>query len=125
MRPTTLFQAGALAAGLAVVIGAFGAHALHDLLVATAREDTFETAVRYQMYHALALLALGLAGEHIRPSTLTWVGRLFVAGILIFSGSLYLLCLLQMPILGAVTPLGGVCFIVGWAMLLLRFKPKA
>lgn len=125
MRPTTLFQAGALAASLAVVIGAFGAHALRDLLVATAREDTFETAVRYQMYHALALVVLGLAGSSIRPSTLSWVGRLFIAGILVFSGSLYLLCLLQLPVLGAITPIGGVCFITGWGLLLFRFKPKA
>jgi uncharacterized membrane protein YgdD (TMEM256/DUF423 family) len=120
MRSTTFFRAGALVAGLAVAIGAFGAHALQNLLLATGRADTFDTAVRYQMYHALALLFLGLAAAHYPQKILLWVGRLFIAGIIIFSGSLYLLCLLQLPILGAITPIGGVCFISGWLLLLLN-----
>jgi uncharacterized membrane protein YgdD (TMEM256/DUF423 family) len=125
MNSIQLFRTGALAAGLAVAIGAFGAHALQDLLIATGREDTFETAVRYQMYHALTLVVLGLAGGHLRTDTLAWVGRLFTVGMVIFSGSLYVLCLLQLPVLGAVTPLGGVCFIAGWGLLLFRGKSKA
>ena len=125
MRPTTLFRLGALLAGLAVVVGAFGAHALQDLLIATNREATFESAVRYQMYHALALLVLGLAGDRIPASARGWVGGLFLVGVLLFSGSLYLLCLLQLPWMGAITPIGGLCFIAGWVLLALRARLSA
>lgn len=107
-------RAGALFAALGVLAGAFGAHLLEDVLTAE-RLDTFEVAVRYQMYHALALVGLGLFSERMvsRKS-----GYLFIAGILIFSGSLYVLILTDTPWLGAITPIGGVAFIAGWAVLL-------
>lgn len=107
---------GAIAAGLAVAFGAFGAHGL-KALVTPERLQTFETAVRYQMYHALALLFLGwLTAQHKTP-VVTWAGYFFVAGIVIFSGSLYLLVLTDTPWLGAVTPFGGVAFISGWSLV--------
>ena len=107
-------RAGAVCAALGVIAGAFGSHLLEDMLT-TERLATFEVAVRYQMYHALALLGIGFSktGMKYRVS-----GYLFIAGILIFSGSLYLLTLTDTPWLGAVTPLGGVAFIAGWGWLL-------
>lgn len=110
--PPTLFYA-ALLAGSAVALGAFGAHALKNILEPKYLE-IFETAVRYQMYHALALLALGLAGWKGRSSL--WL----LAGTLIFSGSLYLLAFTRVDILGAITPIGGILQIVGWGMLALE-----
>lgn len=109
--------AGAVFAGLAVVFGAFGAHALADRLTPD-RLGVFETGVRYQMYHALALLAVAWIGAQVPSWQATGAGYLFVAGIVIFSGSLYLLVLTDTPWLGAITPLGGVAFIVGWALLI-------
>ncbi len=106
---------GAVFAAIAVAAGAFGAHALAER-VTPERLQTFETAVRYQMYHALALLACGLLGEVWRQS-LDAAAWLFTAGILIFSGSLYLLVLTDTAWLGAITPIGGVAFISGWIAL--------
>lgn len=110
------FVLGALSACLAVSLGAFGAHALKgrlgpDLLA------TFEVGVRYQMYHALGLLAVAWA--HTRwPGTATLAaGWLFVVGTLLFSGTLYLLALTGTRWLGAITPIGGVAFLLGWLCL--------
>jgi uncharacterized membrane protein YgdD (TMEM256/DUF423 family) len=119
----------ALAAGalgfLGVALGAFGAHALSERL--EPRDlDIFETAVRYQMYHALALLALALVLDRWSGTLGTWAGWSFLVGILVFSGSLYVLVLTGQRWLGAVTPLGGVALLVGWALLiahLLRSNP--
>ena len=108
---------GAALAGLAVAAGAFGAHGLRSLVVPE-RLVTFETAVRYHFYHALGLMVVGLLAE--RAGGLGAVGALFLAGIAVFSGSLYLLVLTDTPWLGAVTPLGGVCFLAGWALLVWR-----
>ncbi len=110
---------GSLSGGLAVLLGAFGAHALRARLTSV-QLTNFETGVRYQMYHALALLAVGLLMLN-RPgaSLLAVSGWLFAAGTILFSGSLYLLALSGQRWLGAVTPLGGLAFIAGWACLLL------
>jgi uncharacterized membrane protein YgdD (TMEM256/DUF423 family) len=110
------FGLGALSALLAVAAGAFGAHALRSRLV----PDTlvvFETAARYHMYHALALLAAGWAVARWPGGAAVTAGWLFVAGTVIFSGSLYLLSFTGQRWLGAVTPLGGLAFILGWAAL--------
>jgi uncharacterized membrane protein YgdD (TMEM256/DUF423 family) len=113
------FLLGSLSGGLAVALGAFGAHALKarmtpDLLT------TFETGVRYQMYHALAMLAVALAMTQIpAASLLNAAGWLFLAGTLLFSGSLYLLCFTHKRWWGAVTPFGGLAFIAGWICLVL------
>ncbi len=112
----TFFVLGALFAALGVGLGAFGAHALRAALPA---EDlaTFEIGVRYQMYHALALIAVAWASTEWPSSALTIAGWAFVAGIVIFSGSLYVLVLSGQRWLGAVTPIGGVSLIVGWVLL--------
>lgn len=108
--------AGALFAGVGVAAGAFGAHALGDR-VTPARLETFETGVRYQMYHALALLLTGWIATAWTGWQIDAAGWLFLAGIVIFSGSLYLLVLTDTSWLGAITPLGGLAFIAGWIML--------
>ena len=109
------FGLGALFAGLGVALGAFGAHALRDGLDDRARE-VFETGVRYQMYHALALFGIGtLAAATPLPRRWLNVAALaFCAGILLFSGSLYALALGAPRWLGAITPLGGTLFMIGW-----------
>ncbi|MBL7977846.1 MAG: DUF423 domain-containing protein [Bacteroidetes Order II. Incertae sedis bacterium] len=106
---------GALLAGIAVAAGAFGAHGLKNM-VTPERLQVFEIGVRYQMYHALALLLLGWMMRSVQVD-LTLVGWLFIAGIALFSGSLYVLVLGNFPRLGMVTPLGGVAMIAGWVLL--------
>ncbi len=102
---------------LAVAMGAFGAHALKSRLDAYAL-GVYETAVHYQFYHSLALLAVGvIALSQPQAALLKTSGWLFILGILVFSGSLYLLSLTGVRWLGAVTPLGGLAFIGGWACL--------
>ena len=112
------FGLGATSAFIAVAAGAFGAHALRarlspDLLA------TFETGARYQMYHALALLAAAWATARWPGSLIQWAGWLFVIGTVLFSGSLYALALSGVRWLGAVTPFGGVAFLGGWVCLVL------
>jgi uncharacterized membrane protein YgdD (TMEM256/DUF423 family) len=107
---------GALSGLLAVGAGAFGAHALRERL-APDMLAVFETGARYQMYHALALLAAGWAAGRWPGSATLAAGWLFVAGTVVFSGSLYLLTLTGQRWLGAITPLGGLAFIAGWAAL--------
>lgn len=106
-------------AGLAVALGAFGAHALKSVLEVTNRMETFETGVKYQFYHALALLVLGLLMQKFDHRMFTWAGYSFVAGIILFSGSLYILSLSGVTKWGAVTPLGGIAFIIGWITLII------
>lgn len=99
-----------------VAAGAFGAHALRDRLTPQAL-GTWETAVRFQMYHGLALLAAAWAAERWPGPAAFWAGWLLFGGVVIFSGSLYLLALSGVRWLGAVTPLGGVLLLAGWASL--------
>jgi len=110
------FAIGSLSAFLAVGLGAFGAHALKNRL-GVELLASFEVGVRYQMYHALALLAVGWACTRWPGAMLIASGWLFVAGTLLFSGSLYLLAFTGQRWLGAVTPFGGAAFLVGWASL--------
>jgi uncharacterized membrane protein YgdD (TMEM256/DUF423 family) len=118
-----LIAAGILGA-LAVCIGAFGAHALKPMLVASGRFDTFETAVRYQFYHVFALLATGILMGQFISAKLKTAALFFVLGIVIFSGSLYVLCFTGIGVLGAITPLGGVLFVLGWSFLVLGIVNK-
>jgi uncharacterized membrane protein YgdD (TMEM256/DUF423 family) len=119
MKSDQLFAAaGALLAAAAVIIGAFGAHALRARLSADLF-GIFETGARYHMYHALALFAVAWACSRHPGSLFELAGWLFVAGIGLFSGSLYLLALTGTRWLGAVTPLGGVSFIAGWLALFI------
>jgi len=115
------FQLGALLAGVAVAAGAFGAHALRARLEPRDLE-IFETAARYQFYHALALIVVAWAVERWPGPFAETAGWLFLAGIVLFSGSLYALVLTNTRWLGAVTPLGGVSFMAGWVCLLLAAR---
>jgi uncharacterized membrane protein YgdD (TMEM256/DUF423 family) len=114
-----VFAAGSLLAGLGVALGAFGAHALKASLSAKMLA-TFETGVRYQMYHGLGLLTLAWAIGRWPERRLVPAAWLLVAGTVVFSGSLYLLVLTGMRWLGAVTPIGGVTLIAGWALVAWR-----
>jgi len=111
------FGFGVAFAFIGVVLGAFGAHALRDKLEPRMME-VFETGVRYQMYHALALIATAWAASQWPGSTVTMAGCFFIGGIVIFSGSLYALTLSGVRTFGAITPLGGVGFLAGWLCLL-------
>ncbi len=116
-----LVVAGAILAGVGVAAGSFGAHGLKDVLEATGRADNWETAVRYCMYHALAVLVVGLAAASGRVEAgrtpLLAAGWCFVAGTVVFSGCLAVLAVSGLRILGAIVPIGGVLFLVGWALL--------
>ena len=110
------FGLGAVSAFLAVAAGAFGAHALRDA-VPPDRLEVWETAARYQMYHALGLLVVAYLAAQKDARAARLAGWLFVGGTVLFSGSLYLLAVSGITWLGAVTPLGGVAFLVGWLAL--------
>jgi len=115
-----ILLAASLLGALTIALGAFGAHGLKDL-VDQRWIDSFNTGVRYQMYHVLALLWLGSTGR-IKEKTKQWVGRLWVVGILFFSGSLYAMTLLEaadtsLAFLGPITPFGGLLLILGWVRL--------
>jgi uncharacterized membrane protein YgdD (TMEM256/DUF423 family) len=107
---------GAASAFLAVAAGAFGAHALRSRLTADLLA-VFETGARYQMYHALALLGAAWMADRWPSGQIAWAGVCFVVGTVLFSGSLYALALTGQRWLGAITPLGGVAFLLGWLLL--------
>ena len=107
-----LAAAGALLA-LATVLGALGAHTLKAHWSAQ-RLDVYDTAVRYQFYHSLGLLAIGLALRWVEAPALRWAALLVIAGVVLFSGSLYALTLGAPQLIGVVTPIGGLALIVGW-----------
>jgi uncharacterized membrane protein YgdD (TMEM256/DUF423 family) len=117
----TFFGLGAVSALVAVAAGAFGAHALRARLTPEYLA-VFETAARYQMYHALGLLAVAWAVTRWPASLAAWAGWLFVAGTVLFSGTLYGLALTGARWLGAITPLGGVAFLAGWICLALAVR---
>ncbi len=117
---------GGMAALLAVALGAFGAHGLKQVVDAAA-VTIFDTGVRYQFYHALALLLLGLLVSPRASRRLVYAGYCFLAGIVFFSGSLYLLAIqdwlgVSLRWLGPVTPLGGLLFIIGWVLFILSIR---
>ena len=128
MHKTFLKTAASLGA-LSVILGAFAAHKLKELL-ASGDLSVFETAVRYQFYHVFALTAVGILYANFPSAKMRWAGYLFIAGIILFSGSLYLLCYLKysqatgLGWIGAITPLGGAAFIGGWGMLFLAIGKK-
>jgi uncharacterized membrane protein YgdD (TMEM256/DUF423 family) len=112
----TFLLLGALAGFIGVALGAFGAHGLRNRLSADMLA-VFETGVRYQMYHALAILIVALAAARLDGWLIRAAGWLFTGGIVLFSGSLYALALSGVTVLGAVTPIGGLAFLAGWACL--------
>lgn len=110
------FVSGAIAAFVGVALGAFGAHSLRTKL-SPDMLAIFEVGVRYQMYHALGLLAVAWAITRWPEAGLNGAGWAFIVGIVVFSGSLYLLTLTDARWLGAITPIGGLAFLAGWAIL--------
>ncbi len=124
-------QYAAILGALSVILGAFGAHALKKLVEADT-VATFETGVRYQFYHTFALLAVGILYRRMPGKVMEWAGIFFISGIVLFSGSLYLLTYFNatetvgLQGIGAITPLGGLCFIAGWICLFIQsLKPGA
>lgn len=111
---------GACLCFFAVAIGAFGAHALADVLLANQRADTFELANRYQFYHGLALLMIGVLPLTMHIRALNGVVWMLLLGTVVFSGSLYCLSLTNIGVFGAITPIGGVLLLVAWAILIYR-----
>jgi uncharacterized membrane protein YgdD (TMEM256/DUF423 family) len=116
---------GSLLATLGVILGAFGAHVLKTRL-SPENLQVFETGVRYQMYHSLALILLFIIGQKINSSYINYSGWFFVVGIFLFSGSIFLLATRELlgieswkSFLGPITPFGGMCFILGWIFLFL------
>lgn len=117
-------RTGAVLAALAVILGAFGAHVIKEKVTAEVLA-IFETGVRYQVYHSIALMITGILYMQFRGNAILWAGRLFRAGIILFSGSLYMLCDLKargvenLSVAGIITPLGGAAFIAGWIFLVI------
>ncbi len=111
------FLLGAISAGLGVAIGAFAAHGLRGRIT-DEMLAVFETGARYQMYHALALLAVALASARWPGPALSGAGWCFVVGTILFSGSLYALSVTGVRVLGAITPLGGLAFLAGWILVI-------
>ena len=118
MNPTAklFLSIGAISGALSVMLGAFGAHGLKDKLSEKMLVN-YMTGVEYHFYHTLALLAVGLLALHFQSRLLTASGWAFTIGILIFSGSLYVLAMTGITKLGAITPIGGLAFIIGWILL--------
>jgi uncharacterized membrane protein YgdD (TMEM256/DUF423 family) len=122
-------KTAAILGALSVALGAFAAHTLKGTVSSYALE-IFETSVRYQFYHVFALLAVGILYKEFPNKTILWSGRLFIAGIILFSGSLYILAAIKAAVqpgynwIGAITPLGGLCFILGWIFLFAGCKSK-
>ncbi|HWZ49573.1 MAG TPA: DUF423 domain-containing protein [Herbaspirillum sp.] len=116
MNERQLILAGAINMFIAVAAGAFGAHGLKQILSAEMLA-IWQTAVTYQMAHALGLLAVALLLPRLQSGLAAWAGRSMLTGIVIFSGSLYVLALTGIRMLGAITPLGGVAFLLAWGLL--------
>ena len=122
----SFLKIGSLLGALTVIFGAFAAHAIKSRVNAETLA-VFETGVRYQMYHVFAILLVGIVYKEFPFKSMIWAGNLFLAGIILFSGSLYLLTYFKaignenMNWLGAVTPFGGTCFILGWSLILRSF----
>ena len=113
----TLFITAAISGALAVGLGAFAAHGLKGFLEKNEMLNTFETAVRYHFYHTFALLAVALLFLKVQDKLLYYSGNLFILGIILFSGSLYLMCFTGIKKIGIITPFGGLAFITGWLIL--------
>jgi uncharacterized membrane protein YgdD (TMEM256/DUF423 family) len=112
-----LLSIAACSAMLSVILGAFAAHGLKTKLSETLL-NTFQTGVQYQMYHSLAIMLLIILYRQMPQSLLLYSAGFMIAGIVLFSGSLYMLAITQIKWFGPITPLGGVCFIIGWALFI-------
>ncbi len=113
---------GAALVALGVAVGAFGAHGLKDFLLANGNSDTFETAVKYQFYHAIGLMLIGIASQNLNKKWSKIAANSMLAGTLIFSGALYSICITGIKTFGAVAPIGGLLLIFAWISLALAAK---
>lgn len=121
-NPKIIIAIAGFLLAIAVAAGAFGAHALKNTL-SPERLETWQTAVQYHAWHALGLMLIALIGAQF-DVVVTWPASLILAGILVFSGSLYILCLSGVSWLGAVTPIGGLAFIAGWILFGIQLIKK-
>lgn len=117
MKSKTTLAIAAISGLIAVMLGAFGAHSLKPMLIASGHLDAFKTAVDYHFYHTLALLIAGVLQRQYESKLLSFAAVSFAVGILLFSGSLYLISLTTVTGIGIITPIGGLFFIGGWALL--------
>ncbi len=124
MNSKTTLAIAAISGLVAVILGASGAHALKAMLTASGHLDAFKTAVDYHFYHTLALLATGILLRQQESKLISFAALLFLVGIFLFSGSLYLISLTTVTGIGILTPIGGVFFIAGWALLFLGVIKK-
>ncbi len=125
MKGRQVIQLAAFFGALSVAIGAFGAHSLKEVLEESGRTDTFQTAVSYQFYHSLALLAIGIVFiQKPHWKKLRWAAIFMIIGIVIFSGSLYALSLTGYSKLGSIAPFGGLSLILGWCTIIFAAKKR-
>jgi uncharacterized membrane protein YgdD (TMEM256/DUF423 family) len=117
MRSKPILAIAAVSGLLAVILGASGAHSLKPMLIASGHLDAFKTAVDYHFYHTFALLATGILLRQQDSRLISFASLSFLVGIILFSGSLYLISLATVSGIGILTPIGGLFFIVGWALL--------
>lgn len=121
-KTKNLLLVGAILSGLAVAIGAFGAHGLQAILTENGSTETFKTGVLYHIFHSLGIIATGLTYHVTKQKLVAISGWMFLSGIILFSGSLYMLSISSLKFFGPITPIGGVFFIAGWVMLALGIK---
>ena len=124
MNQKITLLAGAILGTLGVALGAFGAHALKNLLTQNGRVETYELAVRYHFYHAIALLFMGVLMEKFSGPAMQWSPLLILVGVILFSGSLYAYSLTNIKGFAMVTPIGGVFLLAGWATLVYAIATK-
>ncbi len=128
IKPTiskeTILKTGIIFALLTVAIGAFGAHGLSEILNNNSKLETFKTGVLYQLFHSVAIIICGILYDSYESKKIRISFLLFTVGILLFSGSLYILSITNIGIFGAITPIGGILFIVGWFYLFQSIKTK-
>ncbi len=122
-RQTLIF--GSLLGGLAVALGAFGSHAFKSLLLENNRVDTYELATKYHLFHALTMLAIGILMNQVKQNSIKVSATLVLAGTVLFSGSLYLMALLNTTKVALITPLGGLFLLTGWALLVYSLVRKS
>ena len=115
----TIFLTATFLGAISIIIGAFGSHGLNDYLISIEKVDTFDISVKYQFYHVFFLFILGLSYELFNKRFIHYAFYCCVIGVLLFSGSLYMLCLTNYSVLGIITPFGGVSLVVAWSCFLL------
>lgn len=124
MNQQNTYLIAAISGMTAVMLGAFGAHGLKEILEEYNRVDTFKLAVEYQFYHTFAILCIGILMSQYASKLLGYACLCFIFGIIFFSGSLYILALTNIKIMGAITPIGGILFITGWLLLAVSVSRK-